>query len=265
MSSPDVTASRTALLSANVRLGLLLLRAEWPPVVWVVGYLIPETLRMLVFVLIGMLVSGADGMAYAFVGCVVLSIATTTVSHVTDLPVTDVHTGTYRSVLLGSVAPFTQYVARALPLGGMALVLATVVAIAVGLLTGQGDLVLPVLSRLWMLIPALFTTIVLGLFVVAPAIGSDWEGITYNGAVALLTVLTGAVFTLTSPIAAGIGSVLPLTHTISALRLSLDGQPWLLEISLEVVVGIGWAIAGALIYRVQDRLGARLGRGAFAA
>lgn len=265
MNSPEMAASRIDLLRANVRLGLLLLRAQWPPAVWVVGYLVPETLRMLVFVLIGMLVSGEDGMAYAFVGCVALSIATTTVSHVTDIPVTDVRTGTYRSVLLGSVAPFAQYVARALPLGGMALVLATVTAVAVGLLTGQGDLVLPVLSRIWMLVPALLTTIVLGLFVVAPATGSDWEGITYNGAVALLTVLTGAVFTVTDPMAAAIGSVLPLTHTISAVRLSLDGQSWLLEIGLEVVVGMGWAIAGALAYRVQDRLGARLGRGAFAA
>ena len=97
MSSRDAVA----LLAANVRLGAAQLRADWPPGVWLVGYLMPETVRMLVFVLIGSVVGGADGLRFAFVGCFVLSIAAASVAHVTDLPVVDVAAGTFRTVVVG--------------------------------------------------------------------------------------------------------------------------------------------------------------------
>jgi len=84
LSSPE-----RQLLAANVRLGIALHRAEWPWRVWLLARLLPELVRTLVYVLIGLLVGGEPGMRFALVGCFVLIIASTTVGEVTDLPSID--------------------------------------------------------------------------------------------------------------------------------------------------------------------------------
>lgn len=253
------------MLAPHARLGWQLLRAEWPPAVWAVGRLLPEVIRTLVFVIIGGLVGGEDGMRFALIGCVVLSIATTAISEVTDIPVRDVQLGTYRAVSLAPLSPFLQLVARASALWITALIIAAVVVLVLPLTVGLGELTGPLLVRIWMVVPAVLAATMLGLVVIAPAIGSNWEGITYNGAVAVITVLSGAIFEVTWTVGAAIGDVLPLTHTIRALRASLTGDPWLGELLLEVAVGTMWAILGWLLYGMQDARGRRRGEGAFAA
>jgi hypothetical protein len=252
------------LVAANLRLGWGLLRAEWPAGVWLVGTLLPEVLRMCVFALIGSVVGGSDGLRYAVVGSVVLAMATTTVAQVTDVPVVDVELGTFRAVSLGRWPAFVQYLARLGPLIAMALAIAATCALVVGPLTGQPDLALPLLARTWMLLPAAASSAMLGLLVIAPAIGSSWEGITYNAATAVLTVTSGAVFAPGVPGLAAVGQLLPLTHTVTALRLSLAGRPWAGELALELLVGLGWGLLAALAYRHQVSRGRRTGRGAFA-
>lgn len=254
-----------ALLVANVRLGAVQLRAGWPPGVWLVGYLMPETVRMLVFVLIGSVVGGAGGTQFAFVGCFVLAIASASVAHVTDLPVVDVATGTFRTVVAGRLPVVVQYLARALPLVAMALVTACLSTVVIGLVTGQAGLVLPLLSRAWMLLPAAAGAVGLGLLVIAPAIGSSWEGITYNAATAVLTVASGAVFAVDLPLLEPVAGLLPLTHTVDAVRASLGGEPFGGALVRELAVAAGWTALAALAYRRQTRRGRRLGRGAFAA
>lgn len=253
------------ILRANARLGWVMLRADWPPVVWLVGALLPEVIRMLVFVAIGALAGGPDGARYALVGCVVLSIAGTCVSSVTDIPASDVGLGTYRTIAAAGVPVFAQYVVRALALGATALVIAVCVAMALGIATGQPAMIWPLVMRVWMLLPAVAAATMLGLVVIAPAIGSNWEGITYNVATALLTVVSGAVFAVTVPVLQLFGDVLPLTHAIRALRASLTGDPWMGEWMLEFGVAAGWCVIGALIYRAQTLRGRRTGRGAYAA
>lgn len=252
------------LAAANLRLGQGLLRAEWPAGVWLVGTLLPEVLRMCVYALIGSVVGGPDGLRYAVVGCVVLAMMTTTVAQVTDVPVVDVELGTFRAVSLGRRSAFVQHVARLGPLLAMALVIAVVCALVVGPLTGQPGLAQPLLVRTWMLLPAAVSSAMLGLLVIAPAIGSSWEGITYNAATAVLTVTSGAVFAPSAPWLAAVGQLLPLTHTVTALRLSMAGRAWAGELALELLVGVGWGLLAALGYRYQVRRGRRTGRGAYA-
>lgn len=252
------------LAAANLRLSRGQLRAQWPAGVWLVSTLLPEVLRMCVLALIGSVVGGRDGLRYAVVGCVVLAMATTTVAQVTDVPVEDVELGTFRPVSLGRSSAFVQYLGRLLPLIAMALVIAATCALVVGPLTGQPDLALPLLARTGMLLPAAVSSAMLGLLVIAPAIGSSWEGITYNAATAVLTVTSGAVFAPSIPGLAAAGQLLPLTHTVTALRLSLAGRPWAGELGLELLVGVGWGLAAALAYRHQVRRGRRTGRGAYA-
>ena len=253
------------ILRANARLGWAMLRADWPPLVWLVGALLPEVVRMLVFVAIGSITGGSEGARYALIGCVVLSVAGTCVSAVTDIPAIDVALGTYRTIAAAGVPVFVQYVARALALAAAALVVSVCVAITLGLVTGQPAMIWPLVSRVWMLLPAVAAATMLGLVVIAPAIGSNWEGITYNAATALVTVVSGAVFAVTVPTLQAVGDVLPLTHAIRALRESLTGEPWMGEWMLEFAVATGWCIIGAFVYRAQTARGRRTGRGAYAA
>lgn len=253
------------VLAANVRLGWFAVRAEWPPVVWLIGYLLPELMRMLVFVLIGQLVGGEAGLRFALVGCAVLSIATTTISYVTDIPAFAVGLGTYRPIALGGIPPFVQFIARATTLWVVAATISAATTVFLGAVTGQHALIPELLSRLWMLVPAVISTTMLGLVVVAPAIGSSWEGITYNGAVAAVTVLSGAIFTVTAPAPRAVADYLPLTHAIQSLRNNLAGEPWIGEFLLEFAVAGGWAVVGLVLYSMQGIHGRRTGRGAFAA
>lgn len=264
MNSPDFAMSPLRALSANVRMGWLMLRAEWPPAVWLVGNLLPELTRMLVFVMIGAMIAGAEGLRFALVGCMVLSIAGICISSVTDIPSQDVSLGTYRAIALGDVPAFAQYIVRACALCGSAVVTAAIVTTTIALITGQGEMVASLTARSWMLVPAVLSATMLGLVVIAPAIGSNWEGITYNAAVSLIVVLSGAVFAVTTPVARFVGEALPLTHTIRALRASLVGRPWAGELLLELVVAAGWCAVGVVVYRLQAARGRRTGRGAYA-
>ncbi|WP_120003058.1 ABC transporter permease [Nesterenkonia muleiensis] len=253
------------LLLANIRLGGLLHRARWPLSVWVVGALLPEIFRMLVYVLIGYIVGDTAGLQFALVGCFALGMISSTVSAISDVPVDDVQAGTYRTVLLGSLSPFTQYLGRALVIAANGLVLTVIATSVVALVTGQGTLLLSLLPHTWMLVPAAFSTSMLGLLVIAPAIGSNWEGITYNTATGVLVVMSGAVFSLTNPAASAIGQALPLTHVIQALRLALEGQPYGERLVLEVLTGLVWGLAAYVLFRWQGARGKRTARGAFAA
>lgn len=258
MSSPE-------LLAANVRLGWLTVRHEYPPLVYAVGVLVPELLRLLVYCLVGYLVGGVEGMRFAVVGCAVLAVASACVAHMSDVPMWDVWSGTYPQVALGRVPPVAQYAARGLPMAAQGGLAAVVAMIGLPVLTGQPDLVAPLLAWGWVVLPAVFSASMLGLAVIAPALGSRWDTLTYNGATAVLTVVSGALFAPTvNPVVAAVGAVLPLRHAITALRHALAGRPFALELALELAVGLGWAVVAVLLYRWQDARGRRRGVGAFA-
>lgn len=258
------SSERTSLLAANVRLGVLLHRADWPWRVWLAGRLAPELVRMLVYVSIGFLTAGAAGRELALVGCSVLVVGAMTIADVTDLPSLDVQTGTYRGVVLGRAPALVQYAARAACAAGLALGGALAYAVVLPPLVGSAGLTLPLLVRAWMLVPAVVGCVMLGLVVIAPAIGSSWEGITYNAATALVTVASGAVITPPGVLGA-LGEVLPLTHTVAAVRASLAGGPVAGELLLEVLVAAGWGCAAWAAYRWQEARGRRRAVGAFVA
>lgn len=258
-------SSKVELLLANLRLGWLLHRARWPYGVWTVGSLAPEIFRIIVFVLIGYLVGDEPGMHFALIGCFFLGLISSTVSAASDVPVDDVQAGTYRTVLLGNLSPFVQYLGRAVTICLNGLVITVVATASAALATGQGTTLISLLQHSWLLIPAAISSLMLGLLVIAPAIGSNWEGITYNTATGVLIVMSGAIFTLTNPTAHAIGQALPLTHSVEAMRNAVAGLPYAHDVLLELTVAIGWGLAAFTVYRWQDIRGRRVGRGAFAA
>lgn len=257
-------SDRAHPLAADVRLGLALHRAEWPWRVWLAGRLLPELVRMLVYVLVGSLVAGAPGREHALVGCLALVVAGLTVGEVTDLPSVDVRTGTYRAVVLGRTPALIRYAARAVWSAGLAVMGALAYAAAVPALTGSAALAPPLLARVWLLLPGVVGCVMLGLVVIAPAIGSSWEGLTYNAAIALVTVTSGAVIAPPGALAA-VGTVLPLAHTVAALRASLSGRPATGELLLETLVAAGWGCAAWAAYSWQESRGRRRAVGAFVA
>jgi len=73
-------------------------------------------------------------------------------------------------------------------------------------------------------LPAVFSASMLGLAVIAPALGSRWDTLTYNSATAVLTVVSGALFApAVNPVVDRVGAVLPLRHSVTALRTRWPG------------------------------------------
>lgn len=258
-------SERGELLTANLRLGWRLHKAHWPWGVFLLGRYLPELVRMLLYVLIGRIVAGPEGMTYAFVGVVVLVVVSAAVAEISDLPVYDTVFGTYPKVRCAIVPPVWQFAARALPLIAIALLLSAGVAVAVGPAAGLWPLVPDLLIRLPLLVPGILSAMALGLTAIAPAIGTWAANATYNVAAAVLTVGTGAVFPVTSSTGLSyVSQVLPLTHTIAGVRASLAGvSPWP-HLGNEVLVGMGWMVMAVLVYTWQDRRARKRGVGALA-
>jgi ABC-2 type transport system permease protein len=76
-----------------------------------------------------------------------------------------------------------------------------------------------------------------------------------GGRTAYLILLTAGVFVPPGriPWVDALGQLMPLRHGLAAVRALLQGRPWQGELMLELVVGIGWAVAAWLIVRLQVR------------
>jgi ABC-type uncharacterized transport system permease subunit len=245
---------------------MLLYFREYPPMVFVVSRLIPDALRMLLYALIASLAFGAEGMRFAIVGAGLLCIATTTVAQVTDLPINDAMEQTYTRLALGRLPVVFAYLARSAALALEAVIISLCVMVALPLVTGQADLVLPMLTHYWLVLPVIFSSLGFGLTLVAPSVTSPWSMLTYNTATAVVTVLSGAVMAL--PDIAGVATVsrlIPFTHGVEAMRLALAGQPYGHAVLAELAVGAGWWIAAFCAYALVERRGRSAGVGAFGA
>ena len=252
--------------AAHVRAGALLVVREYPPTVFAVSLLIPEILRVLLYVLIAALASGTAGMRYALVGAGLLSIVTVTVGQVTDLPIYDALQQTYSLLAQGRLPVFIAYLVRSASLAVEAIIIAFCTMVVLSLVTGQMDLIGPLLAHFWLVLPAIFSALAFGLALVAPSITSPWSVLTYNTAASVVVVFCGAVIAV--PNLAGIvvaSKLIPLTHAVQAMRLALAGQPYGHAVLLELAVGAGWWVVAACAYAAVEHHGRATGRGAFGA
>lgn len=260
MNSVDSPAS---LVAANARLWRLVHLDEMPLKFWVLGSLVPLACRSIVYVLLGQLLAGAAGAHYAFVGVVALAITGQTVQAVSDIPLMDTWMKTYPAVSRGRLPVSVQYLARSGVLMVFASAEALFVCLAVAPLTGQLDLVVPVLARSWMLVPAIVSCTLFGLAVISVSIANDTQNLVQNAAAMVLVITSGAMLTRdTAGWLHTLGGFLPLQHALTALRSSLAGGPWARELALETAVALGWAIVTLVAYRVVDARARHSGRGA---
>lgn len=156
------------ILTANTQLWRRVQSDELPPRFWLMGVLVPLLFRSLVYVLLGRMIGGADWLTWTYVGVVFLAVTGSTISHTSDIPIYDVWMRTYPAVSRAYAPVVLQYLSRSVVLMGRALVEAIVVGVAIGLVTTNTSLMLPVLERAWILLPAIVSCTVFGLAIIAP-------------------------------------------------------------------------------------------------
>lgn len=254
----------------SVRLGIAQTKDEWPPLIFILGDIVPETIRMLVFCLIGYTVNGDTGLQYAWLGSIVLVVANTCVAHTSDIPALDAMSGTIPVLSRAPLPLIVQYFLRSLPLMLFALVKALIVTVVVGLIVGQSAAVPQALMSLWAVAPALLSATALSFALMAPALGSGWEHLSYNVATAVITVASGAIISIEAlPVVRFLGDVLPLRHSLLAFRELMDntGTPDIafvsLQMGLELTVAVWWSLVAYAVFAVRLRRDRNQGTGGF--
>lgn len=251
-------------LGATLQVGWLLFRREnpWRPVVLTSQFRIVA--ECLLFTLLGVVAGGRAGGDYSFVGAVFLASTYYTVSMISDVPMRDRMEGTYPQLSRAGRAPYLTFVVRSLPVVGAGAVAAVVAGVVVGAVTGRLDILVAMAPGIPLLVAACVSGGAVGLFVIAPAIGTRYDALTYNTMTALIVVFSGALIpTGRHGVLDALGGVLPLHHAIAGSRAAMDGQPWGASLLAELAVATGWALVAAFTYHAMDRRGRTTGRGAF--
>jgi ABC-2 type transport system permease protein len=251
--------------TATLAVGRALYRAENPLRPAGLAILFRNVTEALLFTLLGVATGGTAGGDYSFVGAVVLTTTIYTVAMVTDVPLRDRIDGTYGRLARASRPPVATFAVRALPIAGVAILATLITGVLVGAATGRLHLLAAMTPGFPLLLAGVASGSAVGLFVIAPAIGTRYDMLTFNTMDALIVVFSGALIPAGGHGALGtIGQVLPLTHAIAGMRSAMIGRPWVADLLAELAVGVGWAVLAVVTYRAMDRRGRRTGQGAFA-
>jgi hypothetical protein len=178
---------------ATVRLGIALFVRENPirPVVFSSWF--RAVCLSLLFTLLGVAAGGAAAGDFSFIGSIILVGSEEVIGLTSDVPMRDRIDGTYWRVRASRLPPFATFALRVFPVIGAGLASSAVAAVTVGLLTGRLPLVLSLLPAFPLALVSLLSGAAVGLFVIAPAIGTRYDTLTYNTMTALLAVFSGAL------------------------------------------------------------------------
>jgi len=103
-----------------------------------------------------------------------------------------------------------------------------------------------------------------GLACAALCVGKRAEVAIYNALTYLVILCCGALIPAGTLAALDIvGSVLPATHGLVAIRSALAGGPWLAQVGLEVLVGLGWLVLAWFLFGAQAVRARRTGSDSF--
>ena len=253
-------------VAATLRLGVLLYRRENPFRPAMVSYWFRAFCQTLLFTLLGVVAGGSAGGDFTFVGAVMLAGVDYTVSQVSDVPMRDRIDGTYPRIRAGRLTPAATFALRSLPAIGAGCIESFVVAVTVGAATGRLALAAAMLPALPLLVAAMLGAATIGLFVIAPAIGTRYDTLTYNTLTVFLTLFTGSIIPRgTHGVFDVVGIVMPLTNAMDGVRSVMSGGPWLAALGAELLVACAWGLVAAATYAFMDRRGLRTGQGAFEA
>jgi ABC-2 type transport system permease protein len=234
--------------------------AVYPPRVYFLTTLPRAVLQVTFLALVGYYAAGEEGREFAFVGACAQIIVLATVVRAPDVVVDERIMGTLYRVRLGCVplpaiaaARWTIYVCAGV-------VDALVAAVLAGMLVGEADVVPELLAAGPLLLLIAMTTSALGLAVAGLSLTQRVD--VHANLVAYLTmVFCGVVAPISvfGDVGETLVRLIPLTNGLLAIREFLAGEPWLASAGLEVVVGLGWALAAVLLILVQNGRARRFG------
>ncbi|MET9760112.1 ABC transporter permease [Streptomyces sp. NPDC006372] len=260
MSSSDVLWR----LGAVARFGWWEFRVENPPKIVLTAMLPRAILQCLFFTLLGTVVGLADS-SYSFTGSLAVILTLSGAIGVMDVPMLDKWSGTFHRVRSGVLPPFLIFVLRSLPYTALGFFYAVISLLLVAPLTGNTDMILPLLPWLPVYLLMAWTTSAAGLAGAAMAVGRRADAFMGNLLAYLILLASGVLIPEgRMPWVDAIGSVLPARHGLLAVRAGLEGQPWLGELGLELAVGGAWLLLAGLIVSVQVRRAHRQGFDDFA-
>lgn len=213
-------------------------------------------LQCLFFTMLGRVLGGDAGQQFAFAGSVAIIIVLFTFGDVADVPMRDRWAATFYRLRLGRLPVPLVYVVRALPGMADAVLVVVLSIVVVGVLTGQLSFVPVLLAHLPFYVLMVLTSAAAGLAAASIGLfgrpGSDV--IVANIAMYLIIAGTNALIPRGQvPLLDTVGTVLPMTHALQALRASVDGQPWHGPLVLELAVGAGWALVAVSVYTIAVR------------
>lgn len=232
----------------------ILLTTAWPRII----------LRVVFWVLVGQFANGPAGAEFLYVGLTALSLTHAGIVSMSDVTIEDKWMGTYSRLLGGLVSPRRVFFARAGAHWAASLVELFLAALAAGLLTGQGGLMLDLAALLPIYLVISLSCSAAGLACASVCVGKRAEVALYNGLATLIDLSSGAMIPTgkIAPLEA-IGEFLPVTHGVSALRSALAGKSWAGELSLEIAVLGGWLVLASLLFAGQTRRSRRTGYDAY--
>ncbi|MCX5210103.1 ABC transporter permease [Kitasatospora sp. NBC_00240] len=251
-SAPSTSPDAVARAVEQLRLGWRLYLVEDPPQVLFLSKVPRAVLQAVFYVLLARVTGGEQESGQsAFVGISAYLMCLSSIIAAASSPALDRDEGTLYRVLTGAVPPFRFFVLKYLPYTGEAMLVSLAVLAVAGPVLGIGGTSVDLLANLGLYVLMAVTSTCLGIAVGVLAIMGRSEFLLGNASSYLVLVLSGAVVPADRLGALGhLGTVLPLTHGIEALRLSLAGQPYAGAVAAEIAVGLGWlALAWSLAVR----------------
>jgi hypothetical protein len=235
-----------------------------PPSILLTAILPRVLVQALFFTILGSVLGGSAGRSFAYVGSVALIIGVVC-TDVGEVPMADKWSGVFTRIRTGTMSPFAVILLRSWPYAVAATGMAAVVIVAVGPLTGQAGTVPALLTWLPVYLLMAGTTTTATIAATLLAVGRRADVLATN-TLSFGILLAGGVFLPPGrvPLIDAVGAVLPVRHGLLAVRAGLAGEPWLGQMLLEVVVGLGWTAAGWVIMVAQVRRARRLGIDDFA-
>lgn len=247
-------------LGLTAKIGVAEFRVASPFWIILVALMPRAVLQTLFFTMLGGVIGGPELKAYAFVGSLGLVLTLAGAVAVVEVPLTDVWSGTFYRLRSGRLRPFTVFALRALPYPLLGMFFAVASLVVVGPLTGQTRLTLDLLPWLPVYLLMSVTTIAAGMACAALAVGKR-ANVLVGNLLAFFVMLAGGVFLPAGELTwvDHVGSALPVTHGLAAVRAGLAGQPWLPELLTEAAIGVGWLVLAWAVLAVQVRRAYRHG------
>lgn len=267
MTSRDTAPARASLAwqaAEAARMGWLEYRALRTPLRLIAATLPRGVLQILFFTTLAGVLAGPGHREYAFAGALVLALSSTNVNGVVAVPVLDKQYATFSRVRTGTLSPTITQIARALPYPAMGWVLLIAQAAIAAPVLGMTDFALRLLPWVWVYALIALTLSVLGLAGATMTVGRRADVLAPNVLTYLVMLCSGA-FVPPGRVwwVDAIGQVLPARHGLDAIRAGMNGRPWLADLGLEVVAGIGFTVLAMLAILIQARRASRLGHDDF--